>query len=68
MSEPYIQLPHGHERGALPGDEYDIYCPALPGPEYKLNYYEKSCRARITRGNCGKKVKCERLTGQKELF
>lgn len=71
MSEAYRSLPHGHERGALPENEYDMYCLAMDvrnDPRKKNNYFQSECRRRLARNNCGKGTRCEKLTGQGEMW
>lgn len=46
-------------KGNLPGREFDIHCPLMGGPDYKLNYHSFSCRERQLNKTCNDK-KCER--------
>ncbi len=48
--------------GCLPQNEYDIYCSAILGPEYKMNYLASSCAIRIKDKTCTE-YDCKRYVG-----
>jgi hypothetical protein len=50
--------------GALPDAEYNLYCKAIPGPDYKLNYYKASCAVRLEKHSC-QSCDCPRFAGEK---
>jgi hypothetical protein len=50
--------------GALPDAEYNLYCPANGGPDWKLNYFKASCAIRLEKHSC-KTGDCPRFVGEK---
>lgn len=44
--------PQTGQNGSLPESQYNIHCIAIPGPDYKLNYYTASCAERQSAGTC----------------
>jgi hypothetical protein len=46
--------------GCLPDSGYNIHCPAIPGPEYKMNYFSSSCAIRLEAKSPCKEITCKR--------
>ena len=53
-------------RGDLPEqNQYNIFCPLMGGPDYKMNYLASSCAERVLIDTCGNKL-CQRYEKIKE--
>jgi len=53
--------------GCIPETEKDIHCAAIPGPDYKLNYYVARCRQRLAEKTC-ESYGCNRFVGEVKVI